>query len=100
MIFTDLEKECEKHILKGRFERKRKIAGSTKICCVVVSLRERRLRKEKKSAKTRLLTGKTINKIRVADLRFVYLNTLYRLFILAAKVAKKNGRKKEKRILI
>ena len=31
MIFTDLEKECEKHILKGRFKKKRKIAGSTEI---------------------------------------------------------------------
>ena len=83
------------------FKKKRKIAGSTKrICCVVVSLRERRLRKQKKSATARLLTGKTTNKGRVADLRFVYLNTLYRLFHLAAKVAKKNGRKKEKRILI
>ena len=58
------------------------------------------MRKEKKSAKTRLLTGKTINKIRVADLRFVYSNKLNRLFNFAAKVAEKNGRKKEKRILI
>ena len=84
------------------FKRKRKKAESTeiKICYVVVSLRERRLRKQKKSATARLLKGKTTNKGRVADLRFVYLNTLYRLFHLAAKVAKKNGRKKEKRILI
>ena len=84
------------------FKKKRKKAESTeiKICCVVVSLRERRLRKQKESATPRLLKGKTINKIRVADLRFVYLNTLYRLFHLAMKVAKKNGRKKEKRILI
>ena len=64
------------------FKRKRKKAESTeiKICCVVVSLRERRLRKEKKSAKTRLLTGKTINKIRVADLKNVYLDMLKSVF--------------------
>ena len=48
------------------FKRKRKIAESTeiKICCVVVSLRERRLRKQKKSATPRLLKGKTTNKAR------------------------------------
>ena len=76
------------------FKRKRKKAESTeiKICCVVVSLRERRLRKQKKSATARLLKGKTTNKGRVADLCFVYLNTLYRLFHLAAKVVEKNGK--------
>ena len=56
-------KRMRKAEFERSFKKKRKQAGSTKrICCVVVSLRERRLRKQKKSATARLLKGKTTNK--------------------------------------
>ena len=72
-------KRKRKHFEKDALKGKENSQNVQDICCVVVSLRKRRLRNKRNPQHACLLTGKTTNKARAADLRFVYLNTLYRL---------------------
>ena len=66
-----------------------------KICCVVVSLRERRLRKQKESATPRLLKGKTTNKAR-ARIYALYIWIRYTVcFILRRKLPRRTGEKRK-----